>query len=267
MRKQDMNVKLETPIAYGRTAEIYKWQNGQVLKLFHDWFGLEAIHYEQRINQAVHASGLPVPAVGEIIRVNDRNGLLYEYVAGSTMWEMMRPWNTFRFALQMAELHTEMHASTIEIDIPSQHQNLRNKINAAEVLPADLREKSLAELDSMPAGNQLCHGDFHPGNIMVSGQEVIIVDWIDATLGNPLADLARTTILFQGAVETRQILNPWHRIMIRAMHARYKQHYFTRCPGGEQEYARWLSINAAARLSEGIPELETWLIEQAANVH
>ena len=71
-----MNVKLEDPIAYGRTAEIYKWQNEQVLKLFHDWFGMDAIQYEQRINQAVYASGLPVPAVGEIIRVNDGNGLL-----------------------------------------------------------------------------------------------------------------------------------------------------------------------------------------------
>lgn len=62
------------PIAYGRTAEIYAWHPGQVLKLFYDWFKLENIEKEARITQAVHASGLPVPAVGEIVRVNERYG-------------------------------------------------------------------------------------------------------------------------------------------------------------------------------------------------
>lgn len=258
---------LGPPIAYGRTAEIFDCRDGQVLKLFYDWFGLGAIHYEQRIAQAVHASGLPVPAVGKIVQVNDRNGLLYQYVAGSAMWEQMRPWNLFRFARLMAELHAEMHASTVQVDIPNQRQRLIDKINDAKALPTNLRDKALAALDGMPTGNRLCHGDFHPGNLMVSGQDVIIIDWIDASLGNPLADLARTTVLFQGAMETRQIPNPWHRIMIRVLHARYKQHYFTFQPGGEHEYTRWLSINAAARLSEGIPELESWLLEQAAKSH
>ena len=34
-----MHENLAFPSAYGRTAEIYAWQNGQVLKLFYDWFG------------------------------------------------------------------------------------------------------------------------------------------------------------------------------------------------------------------------------------
>jgi len=259
--------KLGAPIASGRTADIYTWKDGQVLKLFHDWFGLEAIQYEQRINQAVHANGLPVPAVGEIVRVNDRNGLIYQYVAGRTMWEQMRPWNVLRYARWMAELHAEMHASDVQVDIPSQRQNLKNKINAAEALPEDVRKKILAVLDNMPTGNRLCHGDFHPGNIIVSGNKVVVVDWIDASLGNPLADLARTTIILRGVVETAQSKNPWRKLIIRILHAHYVQNYFTLHPGGEGEYTRWLSINAAARLSEGIPEIETWLLAQVAKIH
>jgi len=40
-------------------------------------------------------------------------------------------------------------------------------------------------------------------------------------------------------------------------------HFFSLHPGKQDEYTRWLAINAAARLSENIPELEQWLIEQA----
>jgi len=33
-------------------------------------------------------------------------------------------------------------------------------------------------------------------------------------------------------------------------------------PGDAGEYRRWLPVVAAARLSEGIPELEKWLVKQ-----
>ena len=56
---------LGQPIAYGRTAEIYAWHPGQILKLFYEWFGLENIEHEARISRAIHASGLPTPAVME----------------------------------------------------------------------------------------------------------------------------------------------------------------------------------------------------------
>jgi len=67
-------------IAPGRTADMYTWQEGQVLKLFHDWFKLEDIQYEQRIGSAIHAAGLPVPAEGDILQINGCNGLVYARV-------------------------------------------------------------------------------------------------------------------------------------------------------------------------------------------
>jgi Ser/Thr protein kinase RdoA (MazF antagonist) len=260
-----LSEKLGQPIAYGRTAEIYAWDEGQVLKLFYDWLGLGAIQYEQRIAQAVAASGLPVPAVGDIIGVNERNGLIYQRVTGVSMLAMMerRPWCIFGYARRMAELHVAMHECRVEVDIPNQRRRLSRKINQAAALLADLRSKVLVALERMPGGNRLCHGDFHPDNILLTEQGEVIIDWMDASLGNPLADLARTTIISQGAVATGQIPKGWQRMGMRLFHARYVRRYFALRPGGEAEYGRWLPVVAAARLSENIPELETWLIAQA----
>ena len=36
-------------IAHGRTADVYVWDDGHVLKLFKNWFDLENIEYELRI--------------------------------------------------------------------------------------------------------------------------------------------------------------------------------------------------------------------------
>jgi Ser/Thr protein kinase RdoA (MazF antagonist) len=260
-----MTTNLGKPIAYGRTAEIYAWNHDQVLKLFYDWYGLNDIEYEARIARAVCASGLPAPAVGDILRVNDRNGLVFQRVNGNPMYEIFKrkPWQGNHYARRMAVLHGKLHTSIVQADIPYQRQRLVDKIQHAAALPGHLQSKALAALEAMPDGDRLCHGDFHPGNILLTPQGEIIIDWTDATRGNPLSDLARTTILICGAAETSQIGNIFEKAFVKTIHAEYIRHYFKLHPGGEQEYRRWLPIVAAARLSENIPELEKWLIVQA----
>jgi uncharacterized protein (TIGR02172 family) len=238
------------------------------LKLFYDWFELKDIEYEWRISKAIEASGLPVPFVGELIRKNNRHGLIFERVRGVSMLEelLKKPWSVFHYARQMAKLHVKMHASAIQADIPKQRQKLKKKIHQAKVLPAETQTKVLAELEKMPEGSQLCHGDFHPGNIMMAKESAIIIDWIDSTLGNPLADLARTSIIILGSIESDQIQNAWMNILVRIFHRVYLRHYFYLRPDSRSEYQRWLPIVAAARLSENIAELESWLIGQAEMV-
>ena len=76
------------------------------------------------------------------------------------------------------------------------------KIERAQALPDDIRRRVLAALDTFPTGDRICHGDFHPGNILMTVRGEVVIDWIDVTRGNPLADLARTTILALGAAAT-----------------------------------------------------------------
>jgi uncharacterized protein (TIGR02172 family) len=259
-----MNRDLGSPIAYGRTAEIYAWQEGTILKLYHDWFDLKYIEYEAQLAQAAYSSGLPVPSVGKILRVNDRNGLLYQRVNGNSIEKVLQgqPWKGFYYARRMAETHAKMHGDSVQVEFPSQRQKLAYKIQNAKGLSPQLQIKALAALETMPDNDKVCHGDFHPGNILTTPQGEIIVDWIDASNGNPLADLARTSILALGGTGADKNQNAVKRIITRIIHAVYIRHYFKLCPGGESEYYRWLPIVAAARLDENIPQLEKWLITQ-----
>lgn len=255
---------LSQPIAYGRTAEIYPWQADQVLKLYYDWFPMESILYEQHISRAVHSSGIPVPTVGEIVQVNGHNGLLFQRLDGRTMLEVLtdKPWKTLRYARRMAELHAEMHSASVEVKLPNQQDRLIRKINHAKALPDVLRAKVLSDLESMPGGSHLCHNDFHPDNIMMTPNGEIIIDWGDASLGNPLADLARTSVIILGAIESEQVPNPVHKTIFRMFHSAYLFQYFALFPGDKAQYRQWVPIVAAARLNESIPEVENWLLTQ-----
>jgi len=47
----------------------------------------------------------------------------------------------------------------------------------------------LHHLAQLPIANTVCHGDFHPDNIMLTPTGPIVIDWIDATQGHPAADI------------------------------------------------------------------------------
>ncbi|MCI0563423.1 MAG: hypothetical protein MN733_33525, partial [Nitrososphaera sp.] len=88
------------PTAQGRTAEIFPWDDGHVLKLFRDRCPPDSVEYEARVAGAIHEAGIPSPAAKEIIEVNGRRGLIYERLDGISMLEDMnaRPWMLLKHA-------------------------------------------------------------------------------------------------------------------------------------------------------------------------
>ncbi|MGB8983593.1 MAG: aminoglycoside phosphotransferase family protein [Anaerolineales bacterium] len=259
---------LAPPFARGRTADVHAWDAGHVLKLFHPWFNLDSIEYERKIARAVHASGVKTPAVLDLVQVQGRNGLIYERAAGQSMLQMFarKPWMLFTYARDLARLHLEMHECSFDTAIPTQRSRLWAKLNEARALPTSLKETLLKALDSLPEGDRICHGDFHPDNVLVSEKETVVIDWIDASRGNPLADVARTSVILLGAAASSQSPGKLQKTFVKVFHSTYLKHYFRQFSNRMDEYRRWLPIVAGARLSENIPEIEEWLIDQARKV-
>jgi Ser/Thr protein kinase RdoA (MazF antagonist) len=178
-----------------------------------------------------------------------------------------KPWKVFAYARILAHLHAQMHECVFDsAGIPAQRKRLQNKINHADALSDSLKTSLLNALQSLPEGDRVCHGDFHPANVLISGEDASVIDWMDASRGTALADVARTSIILLGAAESEEIPNPFIKVLVKLFHSIYLRHYFRLRPGGEDEYRRWLPIVAGARLSEGIPELEKWLVQQAGKV-
>ena len=116
-------------------------------------------------------------------------------------------------------------------------------------------------MHNLPDDNCLCHGDFHPGNIMITTRGPIVIDWMDTTQGNSLADVARTSLLTQGAILPKNMPSRWLLSATRRLINRiYLKHYFKINPNGREQFKIWLTINAAARLAENIKEEQDRLI-------
>lgn len=80
-----MNQLTITPFAEGRTAQVYRWDESHVLKLYREWCPPDWVEYEARVARAIHAAGVASPAAGDIVEVDGRRGLIYERLEGPSM--------------------------------------------------------------------------------------------------------------------------------------------------------------------------------------
>jgi Ser/Thr protein kinase RdoA (MazF antagonist) len=139
----------------------------------------------------------------------------------------------------MVSLHQRIHAIQAPETLPDLKQRLAVRIARAERLTSELRGDLLARLETMPDGSRLCHGDFHPFNILGLDAHARVIDWLDASRGVPAADVCRTYVL-AGA---------YYPEFARA----YVEAYLAETGLEQAAVDAWMPFVAAARLVENVP--------------
>ena len=248
-------------IAEGRTAEIFGWGENKVLKLYRDGYQPDAAEREAVCASIAYSTGLNTPAVIDTITVKNRQGIIFERVPGITMLEaiLANPQKLIPYAHLLAELQADMHTCTVA-KLPLQRQQLQRKIQSASGLAQDTKAAILTDLDQLQEDNTLCHGDFHPENILLTVEGPVIIDWVDATQGSPLVDVARTTLLLRAGElppSASELGREKSAEMRHLFYEAYLERYTEMQSISRETVARWELPVAAARLSEGISNSET----------
>ena len=98
-------------IAEGRTAEVFSFDRGKVVKLYRLGFHSENLHREAEKCDVAFRQGLPTPQVVDLIQLNGRQGIIFEECIGSTMGERLQnhPNDVVPMAELLAELHIRIH--------------------------------------------------------------------------------------------------------------------------------------------------------------
>jgi len=242
-------------IGKGRLAEVFEWGDTQVLKLFTAERDPAAIAAEARVSQLVHEAGVPTPGTGGVIEVGGRRGIIYDRAVGSPMVGQLtaKPWKLLSFGRMLAQLHASVHERDVD-RLPSQREQLEHYIVSAD-LPTVYRDRALQRLRELPQGTALCHGDFHPDNVLVDGSTATIIDWTTACSGNPVGDFARTSLILQlGALPAGA--SPWTRIAVRSGRAlfywSYSQRYRRLRRVSQRDLRPWILPIAVARLGQDV---------------
>ena len=189
--KKSANVLLE------RTDKVVTRDKDTVLKIFGPSYKVSAVLNEAMNEARAAETGLPVARVLEVLKVRDQWCIRREWVEGKTLAETMAAdkKNLLRYLKEFVAIQCEIFSKTSE-----RMDNLAEKLDkqiSASVLPKETRYDLHMRLQSMPRGKALCHGDFNPTNVIITPNgEWRVIDWSHVRLGDPLADVARTYLLF-----------------------------------------------------------------------
>jgi len=239
-------------LGVGREAEVHAWGDAAVVKLYRPGFG--GHRAEAMALGALDGHGV-APKLIDIVECDGRTGLVLERLSGSDMLALLerRPWRVFGMARTLARAHLAVHEVAAPADLPGLREVLATRIQDAG-LPSRLRDHARRVLDDLPDGDRLCHGDYHPANVLLAADRVAVIDWPNAARGVPEADHARTMLLLRWAAplpDTSPVTRAMIAVLRSALTRRYARAYRAGSPP-LRSAGSWLVVHAAARLSEGI---------------
>ena len=189
-------MNLDRVIAVRNSKTIYR-DGDLCIKVFDENFSKADILNEALNTARVEETGLNIPKVLEVCKVDGKWAIVTEYIKGKTLAKIMEedPDNIDKYLEQFVDLQIEVQSHTCP-NLNKLKDKMSRKIGEAE-LDATTRYDLRTRLEAMPKHAKLCHGDFNPSNIIITEDGTpYILDWAHATQGNASADAARTYLLF-----------------------------------------------------------------------
>ncbi len=243
-------MKLDKIIAVRNSKTIYR-DGDKAIKLFNQEFSTADVLNEALNHARIEETGLRVPKLYEVTKIDGKWAIVSEFIEGTTLEALMaeHPEKYDDYLDLFVDLQLEIQSKKAPL-LNKLKDKMQRKISETG-LDATTRYELHTRLDAMPRHNKVLHGDFNPGNIIITKDSVpYILDWSHATQGNASADAARTYLLFTLAGN-------------RAHAEKYLSLFCKKSDTAKQYIQKWIPIVAASQLVKGHREerdfLMTWI--------
>lgn len=198
-RMREVSVEGLPFIGAGANGSVYRFNRDTIIKVYNPLTNpLEKIFREKETARQAFIHDIPSAISFDVVRVGERYGILYEMVDAVTLGAAIReePERLREYALRMAGMLKKLHATAFDEGVlPDARTNAQVWVDVAEK-SGYYKGETIAKLrkliDGIPPRNTFIHGDFHPANIMVKGDEWLLIDMGDASVGHPVVDLLAT---------------------------------------------------------------------------
>ena len=203
----------------------------------------------EALNQArVEETGLKIPQLEEVKKIDGKWAIVLDYIEGKTLAEIIENdrKNLEMYMEKFVDIQIEIHSKRSPL-LNKLKDKMSRKIDETN-LDATTRYELHTRLEGMPKHNKVCHGDFNPSNIIITpAGDYYVLDWSHATQGNACADVARTYLLFslKGDKEAAEM---------------YLNMFCKKTDTAKQYVQQWLPIVAASQSVKGNEEEREFLL-------
>ncbi len=241
----------------GYCAELFLAEDKKLLKLYKPGWSRKEVSLEYE-----NTNGFPSPQMYGMTERDGRFGFWMEQMHGDTMLQRIQkdPFHALSYAKQMAKLHYRMHQTACP-SMPTQQKVYTFRIRNTS-LEEQTKEQLISHLQNLSSQEKtnICHGDFHPMNILVQELSYVVIDWAFSSIGDPRGDVAGTYMITKLLSTASAAHSAWERWLYNRFTPLFAETYlkeYLRLSGySRKEILQWIPIRAATYLDLGLPESE-----------
>ena len=186
-------------LGQGASGEVFILQDDAIIKVFHSNIPLETIERERNLSRSALIAGIPTAIPFETVRVGEScYGNVYEKVGTKTLSEtiMDEPERSDELLRKYAQLYRQIHETPVDSRaFPRAKEIFHGYIDGCRDWYKDDELSSMHKLvDGFPERDLLIHGDYHTRNVMVHGNELVLIDLGDMSVGHPVFDFVASAM-------------------------------------------------------------------------
>jgi aminoglycoside phosphotransferase (APT) family kinase protein len=261
-------------VARGTRSTVHAYGAGAVIKVPAPSTPEGWIRAEAQYADAARGAGAPAPRLLGVEEVEGRAASVWERVRGTSIWQLVvdRPDHSAVLGELLADVQQALFELVPPVTLPRQRDRLVSKIRRAAATVDPSLGRALAFMPAPVGSLRLCHGDLHPSNVLLASDGPVIVDWFDASRGDPVADVARSSVtLLNDGANPPEHLPGADPATLGTLTGAYLARLRERMAIDDDILARWQAVSAVGRIAEGVargPLLDVWeRFQSAPSVH
>ena len=182
-------------IGEGYFSTVYRIDKDTIIKVFNRTSDPEQIERELKLAKEAFVRGIPTAISFDIVKVDDKYGVRFEmldcmplrdaFINNPEQYESL----VDRYATLLKKINT---TECDDVAIPMIKYKMIEKLESfKDEFEPKVYEKCHKLLSDVPDRNTFIHGDCHFKNIMVQGDELLLIDMDTLSRGHPIFELAR----------------------------------------------------------------------------
>lgn len=196
-------------IAQGNTAEVYEYTATTICKLFKENYSKTVAEMEYNNARMLHRITKLSPTCHELVCIDGRVGLIYDKLQGNDLLqEAAEDFSDTNRILGILDELVDMHKRLLSYEM-EQGNSYKSFLSCLVPSRSSEYAQIMQQIEALPDGNTLCHGDFHPGNLWRNKDgSLSIIDSLTVCRGPKEYDIARTYFLLTEEWENEEAILP-----------------------------------------------------------
>ncbi len=188
-------VKLPAPtmlLCKESDGDVFRSTDDMVVKIFNPDITYDHVQKELQLTKAAITHGIPAPIAFEIVKCENRYGVISEKIYGETLADL---WEKHPDSMQeeirmLAELMLTLHDSVVEEEeLPDYKARMIKEVEDSRKIPYEERQKLIHLADILPPPRAFIHGNLRLSNILKQDGRLILLDLTRCGYGNAILDL------------------------------------------------------------------------------